>query len=622
MSKIDFLRVAFAQSDPPAFKEPKDGELVLYGDPKEQQRYPDYLIDLASKSARHGAMLKSKVRYICGNGWSVDEFQRKITEVVQIQNLINWKGEDSFQEFTNKIVTDREYIGAFAIECIWNKTHSKIERIAHLPIALLTAVKKGDEYNFCYLPDWKGVRNYAVAKEKPGFREFEQLGKGKGTSEILYVVQARPQKSGETNVYGRPSYEAAIKLIEADGEIANFRLNNVKNGFWASKMITFRNGVPSLEEQKELKRKITDEHTGSSKAGTFVLSFTDGGEEPTVLELTPGELDKLFIDMDKAIETTIGTAHSITNPALMGVATPGGLGQINDVTASYELFYSNYVVPAQTEIEEAINYIYSFNKIDANLKLKKVGILQTSSSTNNVLSSLNSLSPLVATKVLEAMSSEEIRDLVGLKTGKFSKVDPDDYIISQFENIGSEGDEILETFELEKDENGEYFGDDYYKRKHFASLFEALDKGILGAVRANPKVTVQDLSTALKQSTSVIEQALGQLIADGHIVGDIGDFKISAKTAELLDAEDIEIKTGIKYKYDGPKDNRNRKFCARLLSLGRLYTRAELDSIKPSPDAPGGRFSVFDYRGGFWTHKDGEVTPYCRHIWKAVAVKL
>jgi hypothetical protein len=28
-------------------------------------------------------------------------------------------------------------------------------------------------------------------------------------------------------------------------------------------------------------------------------------------------------------------------------------------------------------------------------------------------------------------------------------------------------------------------------------------------------------------------------------------------------------------------------------------------------------YSVFDRRGGFWMHKNGTITPYCRHNWKS-----
>lgn len=622
MSKIDFLRLTFVSSDPPVFKEPKDGELVLYGDPKEPEPYPDYLIDLSSKSARHSAMLKSKIRYICGNGWSIDEFQRNITEIAKIQNLVNWKGDDSFQEFTEKIVTDREYFGAFAIECIWNKTHTKIERIAHLPIALLRAVKKGDTYNFCYLPDWKKIKQYSVAKEKEGFKEFEQLGAGKGASEILYITSSRPQKSGETNVYGRPSYEAAVKLIEADGEVANFRLNNVKNGFWASKMIVFKNGVPTVEEQKAIKDKIVKEHTGSDKAGTFVLAFTEGTDNSgaDVIDLAPSDMDKLFIDLDKAIETTIGTAHSITNPALMGVATPGSLGQINDVTASYELFYNTYVIPAQRQIEDAINYIYSFNGLTTGLKLNAVKPL------NFMFSEATIKDFLDRDTVVKLIEKQLGIDIAELKKGKFSKQEETDYIINQFYSIGtpSEDEDILEEFEIEKDEEGNYQKDEFYTDKYkqkFASEFSKLERDILGMVKSNPKATAQDISSALKQSEADVQKIMGEMMSAGHLVGELGNLKISESALKTIATEDIDIKVGVKYRYTGPKDSRNREFCANLLRLDKLYTRAELDNIKPSPNAPQDKFSVFDYRGGFYNNGQ-EITPWCRHRWVSVAVRL
>lgn len=95
---------------------------------------------------------------------------------------------------------------------------------------------------------------------------------------------------------------------------------------------------------------------------------------------------------------------------------------------------------------------------------------------------------------------------------------------------------------------------------------------------------------------------------------------------DLEVTEEPEVKVGIRYRYVGPKDSKNREFCAKLISLsfqGKTYSRSELDSIKPSPNAPDEEFSVFDYRGGFWTRKGtNETTPYCRHKWQAVAVRL
>jgi hypothetical protein len=67
----------------------------------------------------------------------------------------------------------------------------------------------------------------------------------------------------------------------------------------------------------------------------------------------------------------------------------------------------------------------------------------------------------------------------------------------------------------------------------------------------------------------------------------------------------------VKYSYDGPVDNRNRPFCAKLMALNRLYSRAEIEKISERLG-----YSVFDRRGGFW-NKNGKILPHCRHSWKS-----
>jgi len=66
----------------------------------------------------------------------------------------------------------------------------------------------------------------------------------------------------------------------------------------------------------------------------------------------------------------------------------------------------------------------------------------------------------------------------------------------------------------------------------------------------------------------------------------------------------------VKYSYEGPQDDRNRAFCAKLMELNRFYSRFEIEQISQQLG-----YSVFDRRGGFWRHPDGITTPYCRHNW-------
>jgi hypothetical protein len=79
--------------------------------------------------------------------------------------------------------------------------------------------------------------------------------------------------------------------------------------------------------------------------------------------------------------------------------------------------------------------------------------------------------------------------------------------------------------------------------------------------------------------------------------------KQTDKTPETLNFK-------IFYSYEGPQDDRNRAFCARLLELDKLWSRAEIETMSRRMG-----YSVWDRRGGWWTKPSGDHSPSCRHKW-------
>ena len=80
MDKISVLK--FEVTKPPVFKEVRGKDWIYWG---EKNDYPDYLIDLATKSARHGAILSGKINFILGKGLAYNpkgltDEQKAITE--------------------------------------------------------------------------------------------------------------------------------------------------------------------------------------------------------------------------------------------------------------------------------------------------------------------------------------------------------------------------------------------------------------------------------------------------------------------------------------------------------------------------------------------------------------
>ena len=65
-----FMNFGLDNHKVPEFKEVKNKDWVYYG---EDNLYPEYLIEQALRSAKHGAILSGKVNYIYGGGLHVVE---------------------------------------------------------------------------------------------------------------------------------------------------------------------------------------------------------------------------------------------------------------------------------------------------------------------------------------------------------------------------------------------------------------------------------------------------------------------------------------------------------------------------------------------------------------------
>jgi len=71
-----------------------------------------------------------------------------------------------------------------------------------------------------------------------------------------------------------------------------------------------------------------------------------------------------------------------------------------------------------------------------------------------------------------------------------------------------------------------------------------------------------------------------------------------------LDTDEIRVR----YKYIGPRDDRNRVFCAQMLAADRVYTIEDIEQLS-NPEF--GNYNIFLYRGSF----------NCRHAWVRLVYK-
>ncbi len=194
---------------------------------------------------------------------------------------------------------------------------------------------------------------------------------------------------------------------------------------------------------------------------------------------------------------------------------------------------------------------------------------------------------------------------------KFS-TNEDDRLINEFSSCGENRD-IYEV--IESKSAREYFADEKINQ---------LEANILDLIGKDKKITPEVLAKTLKTDVKTIDETLKKLIERKLLKATIikvGQDKIIERDvvkapSELQGKSPKTEEVLIRYSYEGPRDEKNRDFCRRLLDLNRFYSRSDIELISERVG-----YSVWDRRGGWLTLKDGSHREYCRHEWKINFVK-
>lgn len=431
--------IKFADSKIPEFKEVKNKDWVYYG---EDNLYPEYLLYLYNKADRHGAIINSKTKYICGSGLKKDQnihggFNDWTEDVngVKVKHKaarVNRDGETMF-DILEKSQKDIEIFGGFRW-CVIKNRLGQVCEIYHVDFYKFRRDKDTD--GFWYSEDWTKTR-----VQPTYYKSFDPNDHMDTNGQIFSFNEYRPG----CDWYPMPGYIGCNNYIEVDVEISKFHLSSIKNGLTPSKMIQFYTGEPEETKKKAIEKRFKDKFAGSENAGKFVLVFNSSKEKTVDIDdLSGSENDKMFEVLNKTVEQHIITGHEVVSPMLFGIKTEGQLGGNNELRTAYQIFINTYGKPKQDKLEKVVNYFgllmgkgedYSIVQLDPvgivvsdemikeNLQPDEVRDLAglpkierpESTQGAQILAALSAVSPLVATKILDSLTQDEIRSFVNLK---------------------------------------------------------------------------------------------------------------------------------------------------------------------------------------------------------------
>lgn len=622
----------------------------------QQPQYYDYLSKMSSKN---GAILGAKDRYVWGKGFKVDDTGLAPPDKIEIRGFIN---NPHMKKLFRRIISDRNKYGGFAVEMIPNKGGDRV--IPHyIPFKNVRVGKKEYDKEGELLPTrYFFTSNWNTTKQKilsaPDFTEFEAWpwDEEKVNSSTRYLIYFKDE-GFEDEAYPLPDYQGGVPYIDADTEVGNFVYNNVRNGFTSGLLVQFFNGDPGEDQKRELEQMWHNYLHGSDNAGKAMMAWLNShDEEVKVTPLAPNGQDDRYTTLNGQICDEVFIAHTMS-PMVVGMTGENGFSNnADEKRVAIESFNEDFVSHTQETFNEFANELLSYNEIKGHVELQRLdpimaqfseqtltqiatsdelremaGLPKAETEANKVADALATISPLVATKVLEVMTTAEIRGLVGLPgasglnkitkevISEFSSEIKDELFIKHFEKTGilDEELEILDSMELFATdiEDAEMKGL-MFRHETFQSPVE---KTILTIISTNPNATNERLSKLLGITEEEVEEIIEGLSEDG-LVDENGD--ITAAGQEVV-AEEAVFTV---YKYEKRADvsgpsiiDGTREFCKSLVRQS-AFKSWTIDDIKLMDNGMG--LDVFTSRGGWRTLEGTDVhVPFCRHIWKAVLVR-
>ena len=365
----------------------------------------------------HRSCLQSKIYGVEGSTLKTEDPAHE--QLIQFAN----PSEDIYTLY-KKLVKDYIVLGSFSLQII-RSNDGGIAHFYHSPVDKWRSGKAGEDdivRDYWFSENWEQRQ---IPRYKPERMAAFNMENTTDPRQFYYYKDYEP--NGQF-YYGYPSYISAVPSLQLATEVINHHLTSIQENLTPSMALTLIGEVPPPEQRQTILEKLKMLYGGTNGSKVF-LNFVESSEQkPQVDIISPSTTDGLYNNITAQINQNVITAHQITSPLLLGIREMGsnGLGSNKDeILVAYDHFINTSCKPIQRIIlSELERLIFLKTKTKVKLVIEQNVILTDDLEneqiegqdleTKKILDGINALTPLVAGKVLENMTPDEIRKLANL----------------------------------------------------------------------------------------------------------------------------------------------------------------------------------------------------------------
>ena len=658
----------FAEAKQPEYKEKRGQGYIEFGDKND---YPTYLLNLYTKSAKHNAIVRGKVNYIIGNGWaqkdqdpitnafikkvnrfdeSLDDLTRKVDIDIEIfggayleiiwsefgGHLIDINHIDYTRIRSNKDNTE------FWYKFDWADRKEEPQIMPAFNTAKEARIGKQILYIKEYrpgmvtyaLPGYIGALNYIESDIEVSKHVLGNAQTGFSASKLITLPNGEPSPDEKGNIEKR--FEK--RFTGSDGK--KFILNFVTDP--TRKAIVEDLGASDLtkEDFGNVDRMIQQNiFSGHQITTPSLFGISEPGKLGTRTEMRDGyEIFKntYVNDKQKFLESIFNMLAKIK-----GAKSEIYIQPVEPISFEFSEQTIAQVAPKEWILEKIGIDPSKYAPTSAD------GVTPQNQSINEHLKGLKGREWQNMQRIVREFNKGKItrEQAVAMLKNGYGLTDEDMAIwLGEEENMSQakfSEDDVINVFSqfgesaknysfLKKKKVGFRYLDAIADHEEWMHEFKevalnSLERSIIDLIQKDKKITPEILAQVTKSDIGVVNKVLGKLEAEGLLksrtVGDVIERSPVKPLSELSPTKkakttSFKVMYSYEWKLEVPSNERNtsshpsRPFCARLMALDKLYSRADIESISARLG-----YSVFDRGGGWWTMPDGEHSPSCRHTW-------